>query len=108
VGPLSFAEYEDLLPRGALLRKVVDWVRLYTGFEFGWDLRLLLKKDEVPQARLGAGQRLGWTSWLGHRRAGTPADDLCLNAEGLVGLPGRAGRAGQAGEAGGVDGGAMS
>ena len=109
VGPLSLAQYEDFLPEGALLGKLVDWVRLYSGFEFDWDVRLLLKRGQVPSATLGAGQRLGWSTWLGHRRAPTDADDLCLNAEALVGLPGvsgasGAGKAGKAGGAGGASG----
>lgn len=85
VGPLTLAEYEEFLPGGVQLRKLVDWVRLYATFELHWDVRLLLKKDEVPVARLGAGRRLGWTTWLGRRQAGTDAADLCLNAEAFVG-----------------------
>jgi type VI secretion system protein ImpH len=88
LGPLSFADYEDFLPGGMRLRKLVDWVRLYTNFELRWDVRLLLKKDEVPRTRLGAGRRLGWTTWLGHRRVDLDADDLCLNAEEFVGPAG--------------------
>jgi predicted component of type VI protein secretion system len=30
---------------------------------------------------LGRAGRLGWTTWLGRRRAETDADDLCLDAE---------------------------
>lgn len=88
LGPLTFAQYEEFLPHGARLRKLVDWVRLYTGFELEWDVRLRLEKSEVPPMRLGKGQRLGWTTWLGHRRAATDAEDLCLNAEALVGIAG--------------------
>lgn len=84
VGPLTLSQYEDFLPGGARLRKLVDWVRLYTHFELDWDVRLRLKKDEVPPIRLGAGRRLGWTTWLGRRQAETDADDLCLHAEALV------------------------
>jgi type VI secretion system protein ImpH len=85
VGPLTLDQYEDFLPGGARLRKLVDWVRLYTHFELDWDVRLQLKKDDVPPLRLGAGRRLGWTTWLGRRHAETDANDLCLHAEALVG-----------------------
>jgi type VI secretion system protein ImpH len=88
LGPLTLADYEDFLPGGMRLRKLVDWVRLYTNFELRWDVGLLLKKDEVPRTRLGAGRRLGWTTWLGHRRVDSDADDLCLNAEEFVGPAG--------------------
>jgi type VI secretion system protein ImpH len=95
LGPLTLAEYEQFLPGGALVRKLVDWVRLYLSFELEWDLRLVLQKDEVPRLTLGGapgapnprsggGGRLGWTTWLGTRRSASDADDLCVNAEAFV------------------------
>jgi type VI secretion system protein ImpH len=84
LGPLTLAQYESFLPGGAPLRKLVDWIRMYLCFELDWDVRLLLKHSEVPKLALRGGQRLGWTSWLGDRRGGTVADDLCLDAEALV------------------------
>ena len=87
LGPLTLAQYEQVLPGGAVLRTLVDWVRLCLGFELQWDVRLVLAREEVPPLRLGRGVRLGWTTWLG-RRAPEHARDLCLNAEGLAGASG--------------------
>jgi type VI secretion system protein ImpH len=84
LGPLTLDEYESFLPGGEPLRKLVDWVRLYFSFEFDWDVRLRLKPGQVPKLTLGGPQRLGWTAWLGDRRAHAVADDLCLDAEALV------------------------
>jgi type VI secretion system protein ImpH len=70
------------------LRQLVDWVRLYLGFEFEWDARLVLRRDAVPALALGRGGRLGWTTWLGARRVDADADDLCLDAEAFVGRVG--------------------
>jgi type VI secretion system protein ImpH len=84
LGPLTLDQYKSFLPGGAPLRKLVDWVRMYLCFEVDWDARLLLKQNEVPALRLGSGQQLGWTTWLGHRRMDNYADDLCLDAEALV------------------------
>jgi len=84
IGPLTLAEYESFLPGGTPLEKLVDWVRLYLCFELEWDVRLLLRKHDVPPLTLGAGTRLGWTTWLGRRRAATDADDLCVDAERFV------------------------
>jgi type VI secretion system protein ImpH len=96
LGPLTLGQYESFLPAspklrsgeggpgGAPLAKLVDWVRMYLCFELDWDVRLVLKTNEVPPLTLGSGQRLGWTSWLGRRRTVAPADDLCLDAEAFV------------------------
>jgi len=62
LGPLTATEYESFLPGGTLLRKLVDWVRLYLCFELDWDVQLLLDRREVPVLRLAGRQRLGWTT----------------------------------------------
>ena len=95
LGPLTLDQYESFLPapqsgkgaptsRSAALRKLVDWVRLYLSFELDWDVRLQLKEREVPRLALGRAGQLGWTTWLGQRRGGTDADDLCLDAEAFI------------------------
>ena len=84
LGPLTLRQYESFLPGGAMLKPLVDWVRMYLCFELAWDVRLMLRENEVPQLALGSSGRLGWTSWLGHRRAGADAGDLCLDAEAFV------------------------
>jgi type VI secretion system protein ImpH len=88
LGPLSLVEYQAFLPGGSQLQKVVDWVRLYLNFELDWDVNLLLKEGDVPATTLGKTGRLGWTTWLGRRRAATVADDLCLDAEAFAGRAG--------------------
>ena len=85
LGPLSLAEYESFLPGGSALPKIVAWVRQYVNFELDWDLRLVLRRAEVPRARIGTYGRLGWTTWLGKREPRTrDADDLRLNPEALL------------------------
>ncbi len=92
LGPLSLEQYESFLPGGARLQQLVDWVRTYLDFELQWDVRLRMKKQEVPRLRLAQGARLGWTTWLGQRRVDEDATDLCLDAEALID-PARAGAA---------------
>jgi type VI secretion system protein ImpH len=101
LGPLSLEQYESFLPappkprsseegKGANLAKLVDWVRLYLCFELDWDVQLRLKKNEVPRLTLGRGRRLGWTTWLGQRRAESDPEDLRLDPEAFhehVGVP---------------------
>jgi type VI secretion system protein ImpH len=84
LGSLTLSEYEAFLPGGALIGQLVDWVRLYLCFELAWDVRMMLRENEVPPLVLGRSGRLGWTSWLGSRPGGTDADDLCLDAEVFV------------------------
>lgn len=84
LGPLTLQQYESFLPGGGPLRKLVDWIRLYLCLELQWDVRLLLRKDQVPPVKLGRTGQLGWTTWLGRRRADSDAGDLCLDAEACV------------------------
>jgi len=84
VGPLTLEQYETFLPGGAPLRKLVDWVRTYLCFELDWDVRLILKQQEVPRISLGGRTRLGWTTWLGRRPATAAAGDLHLDPEAFV------------------------
>ena len=74
-GPLRRSDYEGLLPGGESLRRLIALVRNFAGDSLDWDLTLVLKKDEVPEWRLGGPERLGWTTWLaGRPRAEDPAD----------------------------------
>lgn len=78
-GPLSLDEYQSLLPAGKRLQTLVAIVQNYVGFEFNWDVNLVLRKEQVPMASLDGNTRLGWTSWVGQRLSSQDADDLMLN-----------------------------
>ena len=95
LGPLTLEQYESFLPsmrhakegdkpRATLLKKLVDWVRFYLCFELDWDVRLHLKRAEVPPLKLGVKGQLGWTTWLGTRTSSLDAADLYLNGETFV------------------------
>jgi type VI secretion system protein ImpH len=85
IGPLSLAQYEAFLPDGPAMAGLTALVRQYFCGELDWDVRLHLKRAEVPTARPGAYGRLGWTSWVGKNRrreaAGTDEDSLTLHPE---------------------------
>jgi type VI secretion system protein ImpH len=72
------------LPGGANIRKLVDWVRTYLGFELEWDLQLALLSREAPLSRLGRYGQLGWTSWMGRAPKPVDAEDLVLDAEAVL------------------------
>jgi type VI secretion system protein ImpH len=78
LGPLGLAELERFLPTGPFLARLLALVRNYLGDQLEWDVNLVLRRDEVPELRLGAGARLGWTTWLGGGTRARDADDLTL------------------------------
>jgi type VI secretion system protein ImpH len=89
LGAMTLAEYERILPVGESFKALIDWVRNFSGYEFAWDVRLVLRREEVPSTRLGGATRLGWTSWLQSAQRIADADDLALQPENYVNGPGR-------------------
>ena len=79
VGPVRLTDYLSLLPGNATLALVKSAVRNYTGDALEWELNPVLAAAEVPRLRLGAGQRLGWTTWLTSGPLGRDGDDLKLD-----------------------------
>ena len=68
LGPLSLPDFTRMLPSGRTYRALVQLTQFFVGQELNFDVRLVLKAEEVPYCRLtdvGEDQpRLGWTSWL--------------------------------------------
>ncbi len=81
LGPLDLAQYRSLLPGGQGVAQLQAAVRNYAGLEYTWDAQLMLKAQSVPPLRLGSGNRLGYTSWLGRRCSEAPAADLILDVD---------------------------
>lgn len=76
IGPLSLARFTDFLADPALTGRLRHAIRHAMGREMEFNLRLVLARDQVPDARLGRCQ-LGRTAWLSPKRK-TDADDLRL------------------------------
>ena len=91
LGPLPRAQFGDFLPGAPGLSELQALVRLYTNDEWAWQVRLLLRDVDIPGIHLGPagplsadarpaeGNQLGWTSWLGARRAS--AEDVVIQDE---------------------------
>ena len=47
-GPLNLKQFESLLPKGKKITAFSSLINNYVGFEFKWDLNLVLEKKEVP------------------------------------------------------------
>lgn len=80
LGPLGYQDYLRFLPIGGSLASLVAMVRNYAGDQYSWDLNLVLRREEVPAARLGVLGHLGWTTWLHTAERKADADDLKLRA----------------------------
>lgn len=90
IGPLPLDEYRKLLPGSPALARLSSIVRSYVGEALDWDVNVLLRAEDVPQAILGQDTQLGLTSWVGTRRGGGDADDLYISALETRGEPDRA------------------
>lgn len=77
-GPMSFADYQRMLPGGGSVGRLVACVRNYVGDELRWDLNLTLSRGAVPQISLGRVGQLGWSTWLGGKEFAKDADNLVL------------------------------
>jgi type VI secretion system protein ImpH len=78
IGPLDYDDYERMLPGGASMVRLVDWVKSYAGTVLDWDVRLVLKRPEIPPLKLGS-QKLGWTTYLASGPAARDARQLLIN-----------------------------
>jgi type VI secretion system protein ImpH len=84
-GPLTWAQYEALLPGGDALPVLVALVRQMLNRELAWDAQLVLRAPEVPTVCLGQSGRLGLSTWLAHPARQADAADLALDADAHVG-----------------------
>lgn len=64
LGPMTFAQFTTFLPGGSSHRLLHDWIAFYTRQQFYWEAAIILKKEEVPQIKLGQSGRLGYTTWI--------------------------------------------
>jgi len=90
IGPLAWDGFQSMLPGGERLDQLQALVRQYVGFEFNWDLRLILRRPDVPEWKLGAAPGvglLGRTSWMNGRRRPGDADELVMNVESIRRAP---------------------
>lgn len=82
MGPLCLTAFRSLLPCGGAFKELTQMVRLYAGMEDDFDMKLILKAEEVPPCQLlsegETGAHLGWSSWLKLRDFTTDAKDTVL------------------------------
>lgn len=86
LGPLSYERFRMFLPDREPLRHLVHFARLFTGEALYFDVRLALKKEDVPPLKLGDwgggdGPRLGWNTWVSNLSAVEDKKDTMLSCD---------------------------
>jgi type VI secretion system protein ImpH len=82
VGPLTLEQYQDFLPQGSAFAYLRALVHLFTNGEFDIEIKLILKRQDVPPIELGAeGEsvpQLGWHSYVKTRPMKVDASETIL------------------------------
>jgi type VI secretion system protein ImpH len=79
IGPLEIGQLTRLLPGQQSMQRLTAWVRQYAGLALEWDVNLIVKKEQIPDTRLGQTARLGWTSWLTSKTPDKDDRQLVIN-----------------------------
>ena len=80
LGPMGYDRYRKLTPGSRGFAHLAEWLRGYVGLNLDWEVRLVLKAEEVPPLKAGSGVRLGYTTWMRREPRGKDADDLVLGS----------------------------
>jgi len=82
MGPLTRAQYDDLLPGAPGNEALRRLTKFFTHDQFEIELQLILARDEVPGTVLGGEARmeapLGWSTWLRSHPRLSDADETIL------------------------------
>lgn len=85
LGPLTLQRYENFLPGNSSRQRLDDLITNYVGDELGWEIQLVLKKEEVPAWELGGAGQMGWTTWIATEDRTQDADEMILGPRRCVG-----------------------
>ncbi|KRG67247.1 type VI secretion protein [Stenotrophomonas terrae] len=75
IGPLSKKAFDDFLPGGNAALALAKWLSLLTGGTLEYEVRLVLRAEDVQGSALGNGARLGWDSYMCTRGQTDARDD---------------------------------
>jgi type VI secretion system protein ImpH len=86
LGPIGIEAFQALLPGGRLLTQLAQIARTYAGPEYDFDAQLVLRREETPFCKLGAGERpgprLGWNTWACSVVRSRDAEEAVFAADG--------------------------
>ncbi|MCT4703370.1 type VI secretion system baseplate subunit TssG [Enterobacteriaceae bacterium H20N1] len=80
-GPLTLAQYMLFSPWGNDMTVLRELVRSFIGFEYAWDIQLVLAADQVPLACLDGSHQLGYASWLEREKCDRPVFGMSFEPE---------------------------
>jgi type VI secretion system protein ImpH len=78
IGPMRIDQYLDFLPSGTAYLPLQSLAKFAGRGELDFQVRLILRKEDVPPCELGATPRLGWTSWAATQPKVEHAGDTIL------------------------------
>ncbi|HEY1843926.1 MAG TPA: type VI secretion system baseplate subunit TssG [Buttiauxella sp.] len=81
MGPLTLTQYMQFSPWGDDMSVLRELVRSFIGFEYAWDVQLMLGADQVPLATLDGSHQLGYASWLERETHDTPVFGMSFEPE---------------------------
>lgn len=81
MGPLTLDQYMRFSPWGNDMPVLREWVRSFIGFEYTWDVQLVLAADEVPKTTLDGSFQLGYAAWLLREQNDTPVAGMGFEPE---------------------------
>ena len=84
IGPLGYDDYCRFMPGGDSLKRLQSWVKTYVGLTLDWDVRLILKKEQLPPFRLGGATQVGWSTWLASAPPRRDLDQLLVRPDAIV------------------------
>lgn len=81
IGPLTLEQYIGFSPWGRGMPVLREWVRRFIGFEYAWDVQLILLTSEIPHATLDGTHQLGYATWLEHYHEKHAVEGLSFEPE---------------------------
>lgn len=92
LGPVTWKQFESLMPTGDALVRTCQLIRSYVGLELEFDLQVLLRAEEIPMCRFASSETnpgastpapyLGWNTWLCSEQPKADSEDAVFYHDG--------------------------